>query len=179
MFHATIAGTGRAVPEKVLTNAELTTMVDTSDEWITSRTGIRERRMAGPDDILSDFCVRAANPALEAAGVGPMDLDTIILATCTPDHPIPGAAPGIGWSGVHVARMIVSRSIGPMPAASIAEPAARTQKSDRTSPSWAIRRSRMPVRDVIHSSDVSTIFVRSAFVRTLSGTALPVPAIVA
>ena len=93
MFHATIAGTGRAVPERVLTNADLTKMVETSDEWITSRTGIRERRMAGPDDILSDFCVRAANPALEAAGVGPMDLDTIILATCTPDHPIPGAAP--------------------------------------------------------------------------------------
>jgi 3-oxoacyl-[acyl-carrier-protein] synthase-3 len=93
MFHATIAGTGRAVPEKVLTNADLTKMVDTSDEWITSRTGIRERRMAQEGDVLSDFCVRAAVPALEAAGVGPMDLDTIILATCTPDHPIPGAAP--------------------------------------------------------------------------------------
>ncbi|MEO8587678.1 MAG: beta-ketoacyl-ACP synthase III [Acidobacteriota bacterium] len=93
MFHATIAGTGRAVPERVLTNADLMTMVETSDEWITSRTGIRERRMAGPGDILSDFCVRAANPAMEAAGVGPTDLDTIILATCTPDHPIPGAAP--------------------------------------------------------------------------------------
>ncbi|MDL2716899.1 MAG: beta-ketoacyl-ACP synthase III [Acidobacteriota bacterium] len=93
MFHATIAGTGRAVPEKVLTNADLTKMVETSDEWITSRTGIRERRMAGPDDILSDFCVRAAIPALAEAGIEPGDLDTIILATCTPDHPIPGAAP--------------------------------------------------------------------------------------
>jgi 3-oxoacyl-[acyl-carrier-protein] synthase-3 len=93
MFHATIAGTGRAVPERVLTNDDLTKMVETSDEWIRSRTGIRERRMAAPGDILSDFCVRAAVPAMEAAGVGPMDLDTIILATCTPDHPIPGAAP--------------------------------------------------------------------------------------
>jgi 3-oxoacyl-[acyl-carrier-protein] synthase-3 len=93
MFHATIAGTGRAVPERVLTNDDLTKMVETSDEWIRSRTGIRERRMAAPGDILSDFCVRAAGPAMEAAGVGPMDLDTIILATCTPDHPIPGAAP--------------------------------------------------------------------------------------
>jgi 3-oxoacyl-[acyl-carrier-protein] synthase-3 len=93
MFHATIAGTGRAVPEKVLTNADLTKMVDTSDEWITSRTGIRERRVVQAGDVLSDFCARAAGPAMEAAGVGPLDLDTIILATCTPDHPIPGAAP--------------------------------------------------------------------------------------
>jgi 3-oxoacyl-[acyl-carrier-protein] synthase-3 len=68
-------------------------MVDTSDEWITSRTGIRERRVVQAGDVLSDFCARAAGPAMEAAGVGPMDLDTIILATCTPDHPIPGAAP--------------------------------------------------------------------------------------
>jgi 3-oxoacyl-[acyl-carrier-protein] synthase-3 len=93
MLHATIAGTGRAVPERVLTNADLAKLVDTSDEWITSRTGIRERRVASDGDILSDFCVRAAIPALESAGVGPMDIDTIILATCTPDHPIPGAAP--------------------------------------------------------------------------------------
>ncbi|MEO8056364.1 MAG: beta-ketoacyl-ACP synthase III [Acidobacteriota bacterium] len=93
MLHATVAGTGRAVPDRILSNADLEKMVETSDDWITSRTGIRERRMAGPDDILSDFCVRAATPALEAAGLVPMDLDTIILATCTPDHPIPGAAP--------------------------------------------------------------------------------------
>jgi 3-oxoacyl-[acyl-carrier-protein] synthase III len=93
MFHATIAGTGRAVPERVLTNADLTKMVETSDEWITSRTGIRERRVVKEGDVLSDFCVRAAGPAMEDAGVGPMDLDTIILATCTPDHLIPGAAP--------------------------------------------------------------------------------------
>ena len=90
-----------------------------------------------------------------------------------------GAAPGIGWSGVQVARMIVSRSIGTRPAASRAGVAARTQKSERTSPSLAIRRSRIPVRDVIHSSVVSTIFSRSAFERIRSGTARPVPAIVA
>ena len=97
MFHATIAGTGRAVPERVLTNADLSKMVETSDEWITSRTGIHERRVVQEGDILSDFCVRAAVPALEAAGLGPMDLDTIILATCTPDHPIPGAAPVVQY----------------------------------------------------------------------------------
>jgi 3-oxoacyl-[acyl-carrier-protein] synthase-3 len=93
MLHATIAGTGRAVPDQILSNADLEKMVETSDEWITSRTGIRERRKAAEGDILSDFCVKAALPALEAAGLVPMDLDTIILATCTPDHPIPGAAP--------------------------------------------------------------------------------------
>ena len=93
MFHATIAGTGRAVPEKVLTNADLSKMVETSDEWITSRTGIRERRVVQEGDVLSDFCVRAAVPALADAGILAADLDVVLLATCTPDHPIPGAAP--------------------------------------------------------------------------------------
>jgi 3-oxoacyl-[acyl-carrier-protein] synthase-3 len=93
MLHATIAGTGRAVPDRILSNADLEKMVETSDEWITSRTGIRERRMASEGDVLSDFCVRAALSALEGAELEPKDLDTIILATCTPDHPIPGAAP--------------------------------------------------------------------------------------
>ena len=73
----------------------------------------------------------------------------------------------------------MSRSIGARPAASSAGFAARTQKSESTSPSLAIRRSRIPVRDVIHSSDVSTIFSRSAFERIRSGNARPVPAIVA
>ena len=93
MLHATIAGTGRAVPDRILTNADLEKLVETSDDWITTRTGIKERRKAEDGDILSDFCVRATQPALKAAGLVPMDLDTIILATCTPDHPIPGAAP--------------------------------------------------------------------------------------
>ncbi len=64
MFHATIAGTGRAIPDRILTNADLAKMVETSDEWITSRTGIRERRVASEGDVLSDFCVRASIPAL-------------------------------------------------------------------------------------------------------------------
>jgi 3-oxoacyl-[acyl-carrier-protein] synthase-3 len=92
MFHATISGTGRAVPERILTNADLTRMIETSDEWITSRTGIKERRMASDGDILSDFCVTAGLQALEAGGVAAKDLDIILLATCTPDHPIPAAA---------------------------------------------------------------------------------------
>jgi 3-oxoacyl-[acyl-carrier-protein] synthase-3 len=93
MFHATIAGTGRAVPDRILTNDDLAKMVETSDEWITSRTGIRERRVVDEGDVLSDFCARAARPALTDAGIAAADLDMIILATCTPDHPIPGAAP--------------------------------------------------------------------------------------
>ncbi|MEO6326646.1 MAG: beta-ketoacyl-ACP synthase III [Thermoanaerobaculia bacterium] len=92
MFHATIAGTGRAVPEKILTNADLMKMVETSDDWITSRTGIKERRVASEGDVLSDFCVRASEQALAAAGMKPNDVDAIIVATVTPDQPIPAVA---------------------------------------------------------------------------------------
>lgn len=92
MFHAAIAGTGRAVPRKVLTNADLEKMVETSDEWITTRTGIKERRMADEGDVLSDFCVEASRQAMEAAGTTPKDLDAIIVATVTPDQPIPAMA---------------------------------------------------------------------------------------
>ena len=92
MFHATIAGTGAAVPARVLTNADLMKMVETTDEWITTRTGIRERRMAGEGDVLSDFCVAASRPALEAARLHARDLDAVIVATVTPDQLIPAAA---------------------------------------------------------------------------------------
>lgn len=92
MFHATIAGTGAAVPARVLTNEDLAKMVDTNDEWIVTRTGIRERRMAADSEVLSDFAVAASRKALEAAGVLPRELDAIILATVTPDQLIPSAA---------------------------------------------------------------------------------------
>lgn len=92
MFHAAIAGTGRAVPGKVLTNADLETLVETTDEWITTRTGIRERRMAVDGEALSDFCVAAATQALENAGVAAKDLDAVLVATVTPDQPIPAMA---------------------------------------------------------------------------------------
>jgi 3-oxoacyl-[acyl-carrier-protein] synthase-3 len=92
MFHATIAGTGAAVPARILTNADLAKMVDTNDEWITTRTGIRERRMAEEGDVLSDFAVAAAKKALEAAEVLPRELDAIILATVSPDQLVPSAA---------------------------------------------------------------------------------------
>jgi 3-oxoacyl-[acyl-carrier-protein] synthase-3 len=92
MFHAAIAGTGRAVPAKLLTNADLEKLVDTSDEWITTRTGVRERHMAAEGETLSDFCVAAGTQALESAGVAAKDLDAVLIATVTPDQPIPAVA---------------------------------------------------------------------------------------
>jgi 3-oxoacyl-[acyl-carrier-protein] synthase-3 len=89
---ALITGTGMSVPDRVLTNLELEKMVDTSDEWITTRTGIRERRVAEEGDSLSQYCIEAAKRSFEAAGVGPEDIDLVILATVTPDMPIPATA---------------------------------------------------------------------------------------
>jgi 3-oxoacyl-[acyl-carrier-protein] synthase III len=80
-----ITGLGCYVPERVVTNEELSKMVDTSDEWIVERTGIRERRVAEPEQALSDLCLPAAKDALEQAGVPAADVDLIIVATVTPD----------------------------------------------------------------------------------------------
>jgi len=87
-----ISGTGRALPERVLTNFDLEKMVDTSDEWITTRTGIRERRVSEEGEYLSPFAAQASRLAMEAAGIGAEDLDLIIVATVTPDQPIPSTA---------------------------------------------------------------------------------------
>lgn len=87
-----ITGTGSYVPERVLTNADLERMVDTSDEWIVDRTGIRERRLAAPGEACSDLGVHAAQRALKAAGVAASDLDMILVATCTGDAPLPSTA---------------------------------------------------------------------------------------
>ncbi|MFB3909298.1 MAG: beta-ketoacyl-ACP synthase III [Candidatus Eisenbacteria bacterium] len=85
-----IAGTGSNVPENVLTNADIERMgIDTSDEWIVTRTGIRERRIAPPGLAATDIGYPAALAALEAAGIGPKDLDGIICATVTPDQVFP------------------------------------------------------------------------------------------
>jgi 3-oxoacyl-[acyl-carrier-protein] synthase-3 len=87
-----ITGLGTAVPERVVTNHELSKMVDTSDEWIVTRTGIRERRVAAPDEALSDFCLPAAREALARASVQAEDLDLVIVATVTPDMAFPATA---------------------------------------------------------------------------------------
>ncbi len=87
-----IAGTGSYVPDKVLTNQDLEKMVDTSDEWIRTRTGIRERRIADDNIITSDMCEKAARQALEMAGVAPEDVDVISVASITTDKVFPSTA---------------------------------------------------------------------------------------
>ena len=91
-MRAGIAGTGSYVPERVLTNADLERIVETSDEWIVERTGIRERRLAAPGEACSDLGTRAAERALQAAGIAASDLDMILVATCTGDAPLPSTA---------------------------------------------------------------------------------------
>ena len=87
--YAKIIGTGSSVPETVLSNSDLEKMVDTSDEWITSRTGIKERRIADENTAASDVAYGAAEKALKAAGVSPQRLDVIIVGTITPDFIFP------------------------------------------------------------------------------------------
>ena len=84
-----ITGLGTNVPERVMTNAELAEIVDTSDEWIRERTGIRERRIAAADEALTDIALPAAIAALADAGVNPADIDLLICATVTPDMMFP------------------------------------------------------------------------------------------
>ncbi|PYS91866.1 MAG: 3-oxoacyl-ACP synthase [Acidobacteria bacterium] len=87
--NAGILGTGRAYPEGVLTNADLEQMVDTSDEWITSRTGIKQRHKAAEGEYTSMFAVRAARQAIERAKIDPLEIDLLICATVTPDQVLP------------------------------------------------------------------------------------------
>jgi 3-oxoacyl-[acyl-carrier-protein] synthase III len=89
---AQVAGTGAALPGRVVTNADLERMVDTSDEWIVSRTGIRERRIAGPEEPLSLYASRAGREALDRAGVDAGQVDLILCATVTPDMVTPSTA---------------------------------------------------------------------------------------
>ena len=90
--YAHITGWGMSVPPKVLTNAQLTQMVDTSDEWIRSRTGICERHIAGPEQTTASLATEAAIRALEVAQVTPADLDLIIVSTSSPEHIFPATA---------------------------------------------------------------------------------------
>jgi 3-oxoacyl-[acyl-carrier-protein] synthase-3 len=87
-----IAGIGHYLPERVLTNAEMERMVDTTDEWIVTRTGIRERRVAAPEQASSDLAYEAAREAMADAGVSAGDLDLIIVGTATPDMLFPATA---------------------------------------------------------------------------------------
>lgn len=126
-----VAGIGVALPEEIVTNDDWAALLDTSDEWIFSRTGIRERRRAGPGQATSDLAVDAAAGALADAGVDVADLTAVILATTTPDHVIPQTAPlvaarlgtetaafdvGAGCSGfVYGLAVAAGMAAGPLP----------------------------------------------------------------
>ncbi|MFS1513237.1 beta-ketoacyl-ACP synthase III [Chengkuizengella sp. SCS-71B] len=87
-----IIGTGKYVPEKILTNKDLESMVETNDEWIKGRTGIEERRIIAEDQATSDLALKAADQALKNAGIEAEDLDLIVVTTVTPDMPLPSTA---------------------------------------------------------------------------------------
>jgi 3-oxoacyl-[acyl-carrier-protein] synthase-3 len=90
--HISITGLGCHVPDRVVTNDELAQLVDTSDEWIRDRTGIRERRIAAPEEAMSDVSLPACRKALEMAGIDPATVDLVIVATVTPDMSFPSTA---------------------------------------------------------------------------------------
>jgi 3-oxoacyl-[acyl-carrier-protein] synthase-3 len=92
MTNALITGWGMYAPSRVLTNRELSQMVDTSDEWIVSRTGIRERRIAADDETTTTLSVNASRDALAVAGVDAAEVDLVIVATCSPDYPLPATS---------------------------------------------------------------------------------------
>ena len=92
MNYARIIGTGGYLPEKVLTNADLERMIDTTADWIVERTGVEERHVAAPGETTCDLSEQAARRALQAAGVEPTDIDLIVLGTTTPDHVFPSVA---------------------------------------------------------------------------------------
>lgn len=92
MTKAKLIGMGSYLPKRVLSNHDLEKMVETSDEWIVTRTGMKERRIAEPDEFTSDMGVKAAKKALESAGIGPEKIDLILVATLTPDYLFPSTA---------------------------------------------------------------------------------------
>jgi 3-oxoacyl-[acyl-carrier-protein] synthase-3 len=92
MKYSRVAGTGSYLPEKILTNAELESMVDTTEEWIVSRTGIRQRHIAAEGEFTSDLSLQAARRAIQAAGIEAQQIDLIIVATTTPDRVFPSTA---------------------------------------------------------------------------------------
>ena len=92
MTYSTIAGTGRYLPERIMTNADLEKIVDTSDEWIRTRTGVERRHVAAEHECTSDLCVEAAKAAMEAAGITADEIDLIVIGTTSPDLVFPNVA---------------------------------------------------------------------------------------
>ena len=92
MKYSRITGTGSYLPAKIMTNADLECMVDTTDEWIFARTGIRERHIVADDEFTSDLALQASHQAIKAAGIKASEIDLIIVATTTPDRIFPSTA---------------------------------------------------------------------------------------
>src|SRR5690554_5056911 len=92
LFNGGIIGTGSYIPDNIVTNKDLERIVETTDEWIVTRTGIRERRIADVDMATSDMASIAAKRAIESAGICPEDIDLILVATITPDSNVPSTA---------------------------------------------------------------------------------------
>jgi 3-oxoacyl-[acyl-carrier-protein] synthase-3 len=92
VIRSVIRGVGAHLPRRVMTNADLARIVDTSDDWITERTGIKRRHIAGDGELTSDLGIAAARQALVRAGVDPVDIDLVICATATPDKTFPATA---------------------------------------------------------------------------------------
>src|SRR6266545_677646 len=132
-----IIGTGSYVPEKILTNVDLSRMVDTSDDWITTRTGIKERRIAAKGEDTSDMATKAALKAMEQAKISPKEIDLIIVATATPDMLFPATA------------CFVQKKIGATNAAcldiSAATPSTQTFCSCRAAVRGALSRGKMSI----------------------------------
>src|ERR1700692_956065 len=92
MYHSRVAGTGSYLPKHILTNADLEKMVDTNDQWIVDRTGIKRRHIAAKEEITSDLALFAAQKALSEAGLAATDLDAIIVCTVSGDQVMPSTA---------------------------------------------------------------------------------------
>ena len=129
IVNAGILGTGHSYPAGILTNADLEKMVETSDEWIISRTGIKQRRKAAPGEYTSQFAVRASQEAIERAGIDPSEIDLILCATVTPDQILPSTACLIQaelGAGKAAAMDIVAACSGFLYGLTIANPMIRT-----------------------------------------------------
>ena len=92
MIYSRIAGTGRCLPERIMSNEDLEKIVETSDEWIRTRTGVERRHVASEEEKTSDLCVGAAKQAMESAGITPEDIDLVVIGTTTPDLIFPNIA---------------------------------------------------------------------------------------
>ena len=92
MIYAAFRSIGAYIPPKIMTNADFEKLIDTTDEWIQDRTGIKQRHIAADDETTSSIGVMAAKRAMEAAGVGPEDIDLLIVGTATPDKIFPSTA---------------------------------------------------------------------------------------